>query len=188
MAHDAYGLCALRHFAIWPPLTSTLAQPSQHVRPTIPLADWRIAADLDATKSIRRESGHPADGCGCEQCLGWKRAVYTAFPPSISEQLHQLGVEPQHPTDLYLTDDSKKVRGFRVMYHIAGKILSGPAPWHEHVELGSMHHYHVIQEVPTYVSLRVSTTKQSFAFAPRVPACSTSDVICLDFRLEVTRG
>jgi hypothetical protein len=168
--------------------TTSLGQSSQHVRPTIPLADWRIAVDLDATKSIRRESAHPADDCGCEQCLSWKRAVDMAFPPSIFEQLHRLGIEPQHPTDLYVTDDSKEVRGFRVMYHIAGKILSGPAPWHEHVELGTMHHYRVIQEVPTYVSLRVITAKQSFVFAPGTPAHSTSDVICLDFRLGVTRG
>jgi hypothetical protein len=160
------------------------------VRPTIPLADWRIAVDLDATKSIRRESAHSANGCGCgcEQCLSWKRAVDMAFPPSIFEQLHRLGIEPQHPTDFYVTDDSKEVRGFRVMYHIAGKILSGPATWHEHVKLGTMHHYKVIQELPTYVSLRVSTAKESFAFAPGVPASSGSDIICLDFRLEVARG
>jgi hypothetical protein len=159
------------------------------VRPTIPLSDWRLAIDLDATRSIKRQSGHPADGCACEQCLRWRRASKTAFPKSIAEQLHRIGVEPGQVTDLYVTEESKELVSFRVMYHVAGKILSGPKPWHDtNDELGVMHYYKVVQESPTYVSLRVSTAKQSYQFAPNVPAGSTSDVLCLDFRLNVLRG
>lgn len=157
------------------------------MRPTVPLSDWRLAVDLDATKRIRGQSGHPAEGCECEQCTHWKQAAATAFPPSIAEQLERLGVSLQRPTDLYVTEDSKESLGYRVMYHIAGKILSGPAPWHESLVLGTMHHYHVIQKIPTYVSLRVSTAKESYAFAPAVPASSASDILCLDFRLSVAR-
>ena len=172
-----------------PLLNPLFGRKSNHVRPTIPLSDWRLAVDLDATRSIKRQSGHPADGCGCWQCISWNSASRTAFPASIAQQLLRLGVEPQHATDLYVTEESKERIGFRVMYHIVGKILSGPAPWHDaQDETGTMHHYKVVQETPAYIGLRVSTAKQSYQFSPDVPPGSTSDVICLDFRLNVLRG
>jgi hypothetical protein len=158
------------------------------VRPTVPLSAWRLAVDLDATRSLRRRSGHPADGCECEHCAHWRKAADTAFPAAIAEQLKRLGVEPQRPTDLYVTVDSEPMRGFRVMYHVAGKILSGPAPWSDNDRLGTMHNYHLIQDAPTWVSLRVTTAKDSYAFSPDLPAGSTSDVLCLDFRLGVVRN
>jgi len=70
------------------------------------------------------------------------------------------------------------------MYHIAGKIQSGPAATLEG-KLGSMQNYHTVQLKPTFVGLRVSSTRESFEYAPAPPKDSGSDVLCLDFRLQV---
>ena len=158
------------------------------MRPTIPLSDWRLAVDLDATKSVGRQTGHPADGCACDQCARWRIASVSAFPAAIHGQLSRLGVDLQRPTDLYVTDESEEAIGFRVMYHIAGKIISWPAAWHEseHEDFGTMHYYKVVRTTP-YVSLRVTTAKNSYAFSPSAPSGSTSDILCLDFRLSVAR-
>lgn len=48
-----------------------------------------------------------------------------------------------------------------------------------------MNYYKTIQDGPPYVSLRVSTAKQTYEFAPGIPDGSTSDILCLDFRLSV---
>jgi hypothetical protein len=158
------------------------------VRPTIPLSDWRLAVDLDATKSVKRQTGHPADGCACDQCVSWRSYSDSAFPASVRQQLSRLGVDPERPTDLYVTEESKDAIGFRVMYHIAGKIISGPAASHESGDdvLGTMNYYKMIQATP-YASLRLTTAKQSYAFAPIAPVGSTSDILCLDFRISVAR-
>ena len=159
------------------------------MRPTIPFSDWRLAVDLAATKIVVRQTGHPAEGCVCDQCTMWKRASESAFPAPTWKQLLRVGVDPRRPTDLYVTEESKEAIGFRVMYHIAGKILSGPAAWHESGDddLGTMHFYKVVRTDP-YVSLRLTTAKDSYAFSPPAPVDSTSDIICLDFRLSVARG
>ena len=155
------------------------------MRPTIPLSDWRIAVDLVASKKIRRQTGHPAEGCTCDQCRSWRKAADTAFPRTIAEELERLGVEKARPMDLYVSREANGVVEFRVMYHIAGKIISGPSPWFEHSEFGKMHNYHFVQSEPTSIGLRVSTTKDSFEYAPDRPSGTTSDILCLDFRLQV---
>jgi hypothetical protein len=157
------------------------------VRPTIPLSDWRLAVDLDATESVRRQAGHPADGCGCDQCARWKVASECAFPAATRGQLSRHGVDLQRPTDLYVTDESKEAIGFRVMYHIAGKVISGPAVWHEsgQEDVGTMHHYKVVRTTP-YVGLRVTTRRIPVSFPPAhlpalpVTSCAwTSDLVSL---------
>jgi hypothetical protein len=89
------------------------------------------------------------------------------------------------PTELYISGEDNGLLDFRVMYHIAGKILSGPAPWVEHTKLGEMHNYHAVQSQPTFVGLRVSTTRDSFEYAPQQSSDTGSDTLCLDFRLQV---
>jgi hypothetical protein len=155
------------------------------MRPTIPLSAWRIAIDLDATRLIRRQSGHPADGCTCADCTMWRRMAPRAFPPALDEQLHRLGIDKDKPTDLYVSFRDGQVWNYRVTFHVAGKILSGPAPWVDGIELGKMHNYHLVQSEPTWIGLRVSTVRDSFEYAPKIEKTTQSDVLCVDFRLQV---
>jgi hypothetical protein len=155
------------------------------MRPTIPLSAWRIAIDLDATRLIRRQSGHPADGCTCEDCTTWRSVASSVFPAELDEQLHRLGIKKEKPTDLYVSGRNERVWDFRVMFHVVGRILSGPAPWVEGIDQSRMHNYHVAQSEPTWIGLRVSTARDSFEYAPKLENAARSDVLCVDFRLQV---
>ena len=158
------------------------------MRPTIPLSDWRLAVDLNASRGIRRQTGHPAADCTCHGCTTWRKLAAKVFPKSLAAELERLGVDKNHPTDLYIFDETKGAMDFRVIYHIAGKILSGPVPWLDKDEFddaldSKMHYYHEVQPEPDYIGLRVSTTRDSFEYAPQLTDDSKSDVLCLDFRL-----
>ncbi len=111
-----------------------------------------------------------------------------AFPPALDKQLHRLGVEKEKPTDLYVSFRNEQVFYYRVMFHVAGKILSGPAPWVDGIEQGKKHNYHVVQCEPTWIGLRVSTVRDSFEFAPEIEKTVQSDVLCVDFRLQLHAG
>lgn len=154
------------------------------MRPTIPLWDWRIAVDLDASKGLRRQAGHPAEGCECPACTMWRSVAHKVFPPLIASELARLGIDPARPSDLYVTGETGEGRDMRVLYHVAGKLLSGPAPWLESVP-GKMHNYSVVQTEPTWIGLRVSSAKDSFEWAPELPEGTSSNVLCIDFRLQV---
>lgn len=115
----------------------------------------------------------------------WRRMAPRAFPHALDEQLHRLGIEKEKPTDLYVSFRDVQVLHYRVMFHVAGKILSGPSPWINGIEQGTMHNYHVVQSEPTWIGLRVSTVRDSFEYAPKMHKASMSDVLCVDFRLQV---
>jgi hypothetical protein len=159
------------------------------MRPTIPLSDWRLAVDLDAARSIRRQTGHPAEGCACRACTTWRELAEQVFPKPLAAELERLGIDITNPTDLYIFGETTDALDFRVMYHIAGKILSGPAAWLDERVLddaldSKMHYYHQVQSEPAYVGLRVSTKRNSFEYAPEQPSETRSDILCLDFRLR----
>jgi hypothetical protein len=144
--------------------------------------------DLDATRMIRRQSGHPADGCVCADCTMWRRMAPAALPRALDEQLRRLGIEKDKPTDLYVSFRNEQMLYYRVMFHVAGKLVSGPAPWVDGIEHGKMHNYHVVQSEPTWVGLRVSAVRDSFEYAPKMKKAIQSDVLCVDFRLQVHAG
>lgn len=155
------------------------------MRPTLPLSTWRIAVDLDATRSIRRQGGHPAEDCACADCTAWKRVAPRALPSGLDEQLARLGIEKDKPTDLYVYGRHEGRLDFRVMFHVVGKILSGASPWLQGDDQSRMHNYHVVQSEPTWIGLRISTARDSFEYAPHAENGAKSDVLCIDFRLQV---
>lgn len=158
------------------------------MRPTLPLSEWRIAVDLNASRAIRSATGHPAEHCTCVDCEAWRSVVPDAFPAGIAAELQRLGVDVRHPTDLYVYDRSAETLGYRVMYHVVGRILSGPAPWLDSDMYGvddRFHNYHAVQAKPTWVGLRVSAARDSFEYAPDLPVGCRSAVLCIDFRLRV---
>jgi len=158
------------------------------MRPTISLSEWRIAIDLDATRKIRRQTGHPAENCTCADCKIWRSLAPNAFPPPLSKELLRLGVQKDKPTDLYLFGRSEQLLDFRVIFHVVGKILSGPAPWVDSAGEDRIHHYHVVQSEPAWIGLRVCTVRDSFEYAPTLTDATQNHVLCVDFRLQVHAG
>ncbi len=153
------------------------------MRPTIPFSAWRIAVDLDATRTIRRQTGHPAENCTCADCMTWRNVASSAFPPSLDNGLLRLGIEKDKPTDLYVFGRTAQMADFRVIYHIVGRVLSGPAPWIKDIAQSTLHNYHVMQSEPTWIGLRVSTARDSYEYAPKSTKTTQGDVLCIDFRI-----
>lgn len=155
------------------------------MRPTIALSEWRIAVDLVATRKIRRQTGHPAENCACEDCTVWRAVGPSAFPPELAEQLRRLGIEKDKPTDLYVFDRGDRIVDFRVMFHVVGRILSGPPAWLDDNDENRMHNYHAVQSEPTRILLRVCTARDSFEYAPTSVNTPANQVLCVEFRLQV---
>ena len=116
-------------------------------------------------------------------CTMWRRIAPAAFPRALDEQLRRLGIEKDKPTDLYASPLNEQMLYYRVMFHVAGKLVSGPAAWVDGIEHGKMHNYHVVQSKPTWVGLRVSTVRASFEYAPKMEKAIRSDVSVRRFPL-----
>lgn len=152
-------------------------------RPTIPISEWKISVHLAATREIQNQKGMPAYACECEWCANWKQCLFDVLPKEIIEQLARIGVQLEHPTDLYEFDSSKNGTSIRVVYHAVGKILSGPNQWVNN-DMGKMLMYHSISKQP-YLSLVVLPQSQYFGQAPALTNSAAGDLLRIDFRLEI---
>ena len=100
------------------------------MRPTIPVAQWRLAIDLAATHAVNRIDTRPAPQCGdCADCRLWASAYARALPSRLAAELQRLGLDLGHPSDVYGSSDAAVAEPvvLRVTYHVVGRILSGPA-------------------------------------------------------------
>jgi hypothetical protein len=157
----------------------------KNIRPTIPISEWRIATHLEATKALQNQSGTPAYNCQCEWCQIWAECSSHILPAELKSQLERFGIEPTDPTDLYRFDSSAESVSIRIVYHAVGKILSGPACWSEHPEVGAMLQYKELRKSP-YLSMVVLVQKDSVdQSSPEHHSTGHGDLIRLDFRLEI---
>lgn len=157
----------------------------KNLRPTIPLSEWRIATHLEATKGIQNQPDTPAYMCQCEYCSIWAESSEDILPTELNGQLQRLGINPTKPTDLYSYDSSAEGTSIRVVYHVVGKILSGPASWSEHPEMGTMLQYKELRNSP-YLSLVVLPQKDSVdQSSPVLNSTGHGDLIRLDLRLDI---
>jgi hypothetical protein len=101
------------------------------MRPTIPLADWRLAIDLAAARTLQHRMPAPVCGRTCEWCRNWARAYPTALSSVILGQLRRIGIDPAYPVDLYGSADAPdgEPSPQRIIFHTVGRILSGPGTW-----------------------------------------------------------
>lgn len=152
-------------------------------RPTIPISEWKVAVHLEATREIQNQKGMPAYGCECEWCVNWKHCLYDVLPKEMIEQLTRIGVQLEHPTELYKFDSTKNGSSIRVVFHAVGKILSGPNQWTAN-EMGEMLMYRPIRKQP-YLSLVVFPQSQYFGDAPVLKNSLAGDLLRIDFRLEI---
>ena len=102
----------------------------------------------------------------------------------LQHELKRIGIELEHPTDLYKYEEKDNGSYLRIVYHAVGKILSGPNQWKEHPGLGETLMYHTVRKSP-FASVVVFPQNQSFDAAPVLKDESAGDLIRIDFRLFV---
>jgi hypothetical protein len=96
--------------------------------------EWIIEIDLERTKQYY--SNHKIEeDCSCLYCDNY-RANCEMLSPPLKEFFYQLGIDPRKEgefMDLNTGDD--KLRSIQGMYHIVGRVLSGPddldSKWNE---------------------------------------------------------
>ncbi|MFC3192746.1 hypothetical protein ACFODZ_00705 [Marinicella sediminis] len=152
-------------------------------RPTIPFAQWKLAVDLKATRKLQNQAGMPAFGCACDVCADWKKLYKKIIPGQMSEQLNRIGVDQQHPTDIYAFMESENDRAIRVLFHFIGKILSGPGAQTFCNKVHGQIMNYVPQGYENFFSIMVLPANQSFETAPRRSDGSHDQVVCIDMRL-----
>jgi len=155
------------------------------LRPTIPLADWRIAIHIEATKTVQNQPGTPAYGCECPQCRNWRLAADEILPPELMGQLRRLGIDPSRPTDLYATTEEDGYLVYRVMYHVVGRLLSGPNIWRDYGD-DRMKMYRPFRSKP-WLSLMVLPYRQSYTAGPVLQDKKAGEILQIDFRLDVPK-
>ncbi len=155
------------------------------MRPTIPLDAWRIAIDLETTRAIQYQRGTPAYKCGCEDCRHWRDIAATALPKPLFDQLRRLGTTPTRPTDVYVFNRDDDGVEYRITFHVAGKLLSGPGAWLETERLGMLLQYRDVAPAPNYIGMAVFPHNKTRYPAPALPAASTSPLIQVDIRMRV---
>lgn len=155
----------------------------KRLRPTIALADWTLAVHLEATRKIQNQKSVPAYGCDCKWCALWRRSFDSVLPQELKEQLRRVGVDLEHPTDVYEYDVCADGSSIRVLYHAVGKILNGVNVWVD-TELGKTLHYSTLRASP-FLSLVVVPQKQVHTSAPVLEDMSAGDLLCIDLRLNI---
>ena len=157
----------------------------KNLRPTIPVSEWRIATHLDATKGIQNQVGTPAYNCECKWCRIWSECNSEILPAELKSQLQRFGIEPTNPTDLYSFNTSPDSASIRIVYHVVGKVLSGPSSWSEHPEIGALLQYKELRKSP-YLSMVVFPQKDSVdQSSPEYQNTGNGELIRLDFRLNI---
>jgi hypothetical protein len=113
------------------------------MRPTIPLAQWRLAIDLEATHSVNALDALPARRCACTDCQAWAVAYGTALPPTLNAELRRIGIDPARPSDVYRSAEATEAGPLvlRVSYHCVGCILSGPSEFRRDPQSGNGRNY-----------------------------------------------
>jgi hypothetical protein len=90
-----------------------------------------------------------------------------------------------HPTDLYAFEDHAEGAYCRVIFHVIGKLLSGPNAWNEDSQLGKTLIYQTLREPPEFIGLVVVSSQQTFDARPKLNQANDSELLQVDFRLFV---
>lgn len=156
------------------------------MRPTIPLADYRLAVDLDATRDLRRADAGDAVGCECVWCENWRGALSATVPAPVLTQLQRIGIDPRAPSDLYAYDTKEEGHLVRVVFYVVGAVQSGPPATIDFVlpdgsrEVGRR--YEAVRETTSWIGLTVAPP---LGGRPQWAPVHVGPVLEVDFRLYV---
>jgi hypothetical protein len=156
------------------------------MRPTIPLADYRLSIDLDGTRDLGRADAGEAVGCRCAWCENWRGALSASVPDSLVTQLRRVGVDPHAPSDLYAYASEDEGHLVRVQFYVVGAIQSGP-PANIDLTLGDGsqvvgRRYAAVRQTPSWIGLTVAPP---LGGRPRWAPSHVGPVLEVDFRLYV---
>jgi len=157
-------------------------------RPTIPFASWKLTIDLDRTKEIQGHKSTPAFECKCDLCMEWKLVHREVIPAKLLNQLARIGVDLNAPTDLYGSGAGLEDRTIRVVFHVVGKIISGPIgnSYDDQFEY-DIFKYEEIRKNPPLI-IRVLPEPKSNASAPTSMNRPIPGMLCIDMRLDYSAG
>lgn len=158
------------------------------MRPTIPLADWRIAVDLEGVRQLRELIPPPPCDWTCPWCRNWARAYASALPDAVVAQVRRLGIDPARPADLYAyeaVDQATRRAPTRVTFHTVGRILGGP-PSSSVARLGSVRPYVPLASEAHEPSPGLSVAyEKDVAGTPPWADALPGPLVQVDFRLPV---
>lgn len=97
------------------------------MRPTIPLAEWRIASDLPETRAVGRLIPAPPCTRECPWCRNWTVAHASVLADSVAVGLQRLGLVVTEPADLYAYAEPDQPGGampYHLTFYAAGPVRS----------------------------------------------------------------
>jgi hypothetical protein len=107
------------------------------------------------------------------------------LPLELKAQIERFGIDVKHPTHLYAYEVMDGGAKCRILFHVVGKVLSGPVVFREHPKLGRVLHYKELGPPPRGVSLAVLPSRETTDSAPLLGDDSAGDLLQIDLRLFV---
>lgn len=162
----------------------TLGKKMSLQRPTLQLADWRIATHLTATRNVQDDPSYPAHRCECHWCAEWRRIYAAVIPVEILAQFNRIGIQPDHPTDLYKYESDATADYLRVVFSIVGRVMSGPNAWTQDKAHGSLRNYQTLRLDP-FLSLVVHRHEELHYNPPNSYVPEDGHYLLADFRIAI---
>lgn len=86
------------------------------------LGNYRLAVDVEATRTWYETYGDATGGCSCAYCRNYAAAV-GILPPEVGAFLAPLGLDLQKPGDATEYGPAEGGRWYMPLWHIAGRLL-----------------------------------------------------------------
>ncbi|TQV76858.1 hypothetical protein FLL45_02565 [Aliikangiella marina] len=155
------------------------------LRPTIPIANWKVALNIEESQKVQNQESVPAFNCDCESCEHWRKMYEKVLPEGILLELKRLGINLDTPSDAYEHGSGEDGRHFRIIFHIVGRILSGPEAYRCEQQIdSSVLNYQVTRETP-YFSIVVLPYAESYDKGPIYEKSKKGELITIDMRLSI---
>jgi hypothetical protein len=107
------------------------------------------------------------------------------LPENVLAELTRLGVNISAPADNYEQGSEEVGRHFRVIFHIVGKILSGPEYYVHNDQIDrQVLNYRMTRKEP-YFSIVVLPHSESYDTAPEYKKHAGGELITIDMRLTI---
>ena len=105
----------------------------------VTVGQYTVDIDVEKTRRAYRALPHITQGCGCDGCLNFEKAVDT-LPPQIRGFFDDLGIDMKKITECYVNcknnDGTLFYGGF---CHVCGTLLQGESAW---VKVSETHSYY----------------------------------------------